>query len=237
MKFNIITLFPDMFSSPFNESIIKRAIKNNIVEIKTHNLRDWAIDDYGTVDDRPFGGDVGMLIRPEPVYNAMQTLRPLDTSLDREALKTRIIMMSARGKRFTQEKAEELSKYDNLILLCGHYEGFDQRVSDFMIDEEISIGDYVLTGGEIAAMVVIDAIARLKEGVLGKDNSSHVESFSEIEIDNKKIRTIEYPQYTRPRDFMGHGVPEVLVSGDPKKIKDWQKQKIIESLEKSTSSN
>jgi len=232
MNIDIITLFPKMFDSPFAESIIKRAIKNGIIDLKIYNLRDWAIDNYGSVDDKPFGGDVGMLIRPEPVYEALksikeQTLRPTGTSLDREA-SSRIILMSARGKKFDQQKAEELSKLDNLILIAGHYEGFDQRISDFMIDEEISIGDYVLTGGELPAMVITDAVARLVPGVLGKDKSSQIESWSEIEIDGKKIRTAEYPQYTRPQDFMGYKVPEVLVSGDPRKIKKWQTDQIRE---------
>jgi len=234
MKIDIVTLFPKMFESPFAESIIQRAIKNKIIDLKIYNLRDWAIDSYGSVDDKPFGGDVGMLIRPEPVYNALEsikekTLRPTGTSLDREAT-SKIVLMSARGKKFTQEKAEELAKLDNLILIAGHYEGFDQRISDFMIDEEISIGDYVLTGGELPSMVITDAVARLVPGVLGKDDSSKIESWSEIEIDGKKIRTEEYPQYTRPQDFMGHKVPEVLIGGDPKKIKKWQEDQIRKNL-------
>ncbi|MEI8067622.1 MAG: tRNA (guanosine(37)-N1)-methyltransferase TrmD [Candidatus Shapirobacteria bacterium] len=231
MKIDIVTLFPKMFESPFAESIIKRAIKNKIIDLEIHNLRDFAIDDYGSVDDKPFGGDVGMLIRADVVYEALKsvkTLRPSGTSLNRAA--SRVILMSARGKRFDQAKAEELAKLDNIILIAGHYEGFDQRISDYMVDEEISIGDYVLTGGELPAMVVTDAVARLVNGVLGKDESNQIESFSEIEIDGKKIRTIEYPQYTRPQEFMGHKVPEVLLSGDPKKIKQWQMEKIREQL-------
>ena len=224
MKIDIVTLFPKMFESPFAESIIQRAIKNKIINLKIHNLRDWAIDSYGSVDDKPFGGDVGMLIRPEPVYNSLESIK--------KEIKgnTKIILMSARGKKFTQEKAEELAKLDNLILVAGHYEGFDQRISDFMIDEEISIGDYVLTGGELPAMVITDAVARLVPGVLGKDDSSKIESWSEIKIDGKKIRTEEYPQYTRPQEFMGHKVPEVLVGGDPKKIKKWQEDQIRKNL-------
>lgn len=229
MRFDVVTLFPDMFSSPFAESMMKRAIEKKTIEINLHNLRDWAIDSYGSVDDKPFGGDVGMLIRPEPVYNAIESVKK---EIDNNK-KNKIIMMSARGERFTQAKAEEYSKLDNLIILCGHYEGFDQRVSDFMIDEEISIGDYVLTGGEIPAMVVIDSVSRLLPGVLGKDESSQIESFSETEIEGKKIRATEYPQYTRPREFMGHGVPEVLVSGDPKKIKEWQEKQVKKQLEQS----
>lgn len=218
MKFDIVTLFPKMFEGPFSESMIKRAIEKRIIDLEIHNLRNWAIDKYGSVDDKPFGGGVGMLIRTEPVYDALNFIK----QKNQEDLKRRIIMMSARGKRFTQKKAEELAKFDNLIILCGHYEGFDQRISDYMIDEEISIGDYVLTGGEIPAMVIVDAIGRLIPGVLGKDESSRQESFSEIEINGKKKRPIEYPQYTRPQDFMGHKVPEVLISGNPKKIREWQ---------------
>jgi tRNA (guanine37-N1)-methyltransferase len=220
MKIDVITLFPKMFESPFAESIIKRAIKNGIIDLKIHNLRDWAIDSYGSVDDKPFGGDVGMLIRPEPVYEALKKIS--NDKFPMSNKKRKIVLMSARGKRFDQEKAEELAKLDNLILIAGHYEGFDQRVSDFMVDEEISIGDYVLTGGELPAMVITDAVARLVPGVLGKDESNKVESFSQRLVNDKKIRTIEYPQYTRPQDFMGHKVPEILLSGDPKKIKEWQ---------------
>ncbi|MDD4135544.1 MAG: tRNA (guanosine(37)-N1)-methyltransferase TrmD [Candidatus Shapirobacteria bacterium] len=236
MKIDIVTLFPKMFESPFAESIIQRAIKNKIINLKIHNLRDWAIDSYGSVDDKPFGGDVGMLIRPEPVFNALKTIKNQNLSVAKatsplkkgRGLKSKIILMSARGRKFDQKKAEELAKLDNLILIAGHYEGFDQRISDFMVDEEISIGDYVLTGGELPAMVITDAVARLVPGVLGKDKSSQIESWSEIEIDGKKIRTVEYPQYTRPQDFMGYKVPEVLVSGDPKKIKKWQTDQIRE---------
>ena len=225
MKIDILTLFPKMFESPFAESIIQRAIKNKIIDLKIHNLRDWAIDKYGSVDDKPFGGDVGMLIRADVIYKALENIK-----INKK--KSRVILMSARGKKFDQAKAEELAKLDNLILIAGHYEGFDQRISDFMIDEEISIGDYVLTGGELPAMVITDAVARLIPGVLGKDKSNQVESWSEIEIDGKKVRTVEYPQYTRPQDFMGHKVPEVLVNGDPKKIKEWQMEQIKTKFQK-----
>lgn len=226
MKINIVTLFPKMFESPFAESIINRAIKNKIIDLKIYNLRDWALDNYGSVDDKPFGGDVGMLIRPEPVYNALASIKKELKG------KTKIVLMSARGKKFDQKKAEELAKLDNLIIISGHYEGFDQRVSDFMVDEEISIGDYVLTGGELPAMVITDAVSRLVSGVLGKDKSNQIESWSEIEIDGNKIRTKEYPQYTRPQEFMGHKVPEVLISGDPKKIKKWQLEQIKKEFQK-----
>lgn len=227
MKIDIVTLFPKMFESPFAESIINRAIKKGIIDLKIHNLRDWAIDSYGSVDDKPFGGDVGMLIRADVVWNALQEISDLRSQTSD---KKRIILMSARGKRFDQQKAEELAKLDNLVLIAGHYEGFDQRITDFMVDEEISIGDYVLTGGELPAMVITDAVSRLVSGVLGKDESSQIESWSEIEIEGKKIRTIEYPQYTRPQDFMGNKVPEVLVNGDPKKIKQWKEEQILKNL-------
>lgn len=230
MKIDVITLFPNMFQSPFEESIIARAIKNKIIDLKIHNLRDWAIDSYGTVDDKPFGGDIGMLIRPEPIYSALKEITNNQIPITKIKNKKKIILMSARGKKFDQEKAEELAKLDNLILIAGHYEGFDQRVSDFMVDEEISIGDYVLTGGELPAMVIIDTVTRLIPGVLGKDDSNKNESWSEIEINNKKIRTIEYPQYTRPRDFMGMNVPDILLSGNPKKIKDWQMEQIKKAI-------
>jgi tRNA (guanine37-N1)-methyltransferase len=237
MKIDVLTLFPKMFESPFEESIINRAIKNKIIELNIHNLRDWAIDSYGTVDDKPFGGDVGMLIRVDVVYEALKQISNFEFLISnknkgQKLKKQKIVLMSARGRRFDQEKAEELAKLDNLIIISGHYEGFDQRIIDFMVDEEISIGDYVLTGGELPAMVVIDTVSRLVKGVLGKDESNKVESWSEIEIDGKKIRTEEYPQYTRPREFMGKGVPDVLLSGDPKKIKNWQTEQIKQQLEK-----
>ena len=240
-----------MFESPFDESIIKRAIKNKILDLKIHNLRDWAIDKYGSVDDKPFGGDVGMLIRADVVWKALEEISNVEFLMSNEdknqnpsvpikigtsplkkgrSQKTKIIMMSARGKRFNQAKAEELSKLDHLILLSGHYEGFDQRISDYMVDEELSIGDYVLTGGELPAMVVIDAVSRLIPGVLGKDESNKTESFSQRLIEGQMMRPIEYPQYTRPRDFMGKTVPEVLVSGDPKKIKEWQLEQIKKTI-------
>ena len=259
MKIDVLTLFPKMFDSPFEESIIKRAIKNKIIELNIHNLRDWAIDSYGSVDDKPFGGGVGMLIRADVVYEALNEISnvkflmsnqdktqtpsvpikigtpPLDKRETLKTKKSRIILMSARGEKFDQEKAEELAKLDNIILIAGHYEGFDQRISDYMVDEEISIGDYVLTGGELPTMVVIDSVVRLLPRVLGKDESSKTESFAKEEIDGQIVRTIEYPQYTRPQDFRGNKVPDVLLSGDPKKIKTWQTEQVKKYLKKRNS--
>jgi tRNA (guanine37-N1)-methyltransferase len=209
MKIKIVTLFPKMFESPFGESIISRAIKNKLVEIEIINLRDYANDKYGTVDDKPFGGDVGMLLKVDVMDRCLEYVGRGNLA--------RTILLSARGKRFTQEKAEELVKCEELVFVCGHYEGVDQRIADHLIDEEISIGDFVTTGGELPAMTIIDSIVRLLPGVLGKDESSKIESFSK-ELNRK----IEYPQYTRPAEYKGWKVPGVLVSGDPKKIKEWQ---------------
>lgn len=205
MRFEVLTLFPEMFISPFSESMIKRATEKGIVSLVTHDMRKWAWNSYGAVDDRPYGGGVGMLIRVDVISNALKAL---------QSKNARIILMSARGTRYTQADARRLAKYNNLIIICGHYEGFDERVSS-LVDEEISIGDYVLTGGEIPAMVLIDSVSRLLPGVLGKDHSSVDESFSTDGY-------IEYPQYTRPAEYSGENVPEVLLSGDPKKIEEWK---------------
>lgn len=223
MRFEVITLFPEMFDGVFDKSIIKRAQEKKLIEIKYHQMRQWSWNNYGSVDDKPYGGDIGMLIRVDVIDKAIKTLCPdinRDISLQKgDFKKPRIILMSARGKRFEQADAQRLAKEKNLIIICGHYEGFDERVSD-LVDEEISIGDYVLSGGEIPAMVLIDSISRLLPGVLGKDESSQIESFSD------KSHHIEFPQYTRPAEYEGKKVPEVLLSGDPKKIKEWQEKSL-----------
>jgi len=217
MHFDIITLDPEMFESPFGAGIIGRAIKNKKIKIKFHQMRQWAWNNYGAVDDKPYGGGVGMLIRVDVIDKAIKTLCPYrDISLEKSEIKPKNILTDAKGKRFTQKDAYRLSKEKNIIIICGRYEGFDERISK-LVDEEISIGDYVLTGGELPAMVMIDSISRLLPGVLGKDESSFDESFSN---ENEK----EYPQYTRPADFEGEKVPEVLLSGDPTKIKEWQEK-------------
>ena len=226
MKFDIVTLFPKMFEGVFGESMIKRAVEKNLIEIKTHDMRQWAWNNYGAVDDKPYGGGVGMLIRVDVVDRAIKDITNFQktnlqfpnksqiTNNNLQKEKTRIILTSARGRRFTQRDAERLGKYENLVIICGHYEGFDERISD-LVDEEISIGDYVLTGGEIPTMVIVDSVSRLLPGVLGKDASSKEESHSTDGY-------IEYPQYTRPEIYEGKKVPEVLFGGDPKKIKAWQ---------------
>jgi tRNA (guanine37-N1)-methyltransferase len=208
MRIDILSLFPEMFS-PLKESILKRATESGKLEINFINIRDYSTDKHKKCDDYTFGGGPGMLMMPQPIYDAI-------TSIDgyKEALK---IYMSPKGKVFTQEKSKQLANsYNHIIILCGHYEGIDQRIIDLLIDEEISIGDYVLTGGEIPAMVVVDALSRHIDGVLHSDESAEIETFSNGEL--------EYPQYTKPRKFMGLDVPEVLLSGDHGKIAKWRKE-------------
>ncbi len=223
MKIDILTLFPEMFSGPFDESIIKRAKDKKIVEINIHQLRDYAVDKHRMVDDRPFGGGVGMVLKVEPVYNALKALKAKipDQVRDDSGL-SRTILLTPQGRKFTQEKAKELSKLKHLILICGRYEGFDERIREHLIDEEISIGDYVLTGGELPAMVIAETVARLVPGVLEKDEATEKESFSEGS-------NIEYPQYTRPEEFNGWKVPEILLSGNHAEIEKWR---VTESAKK-----
>ena len=210
MKFNVLTLFPEMFE-PIKESILKRAQENNVIEINLINIRDFSKNKHKKVDDYPYGGGAGMLIRPDVVYDAYQSIENKNTA--------KVIYLSPQGKVFNQSKVQELSKENHVILLCGHYEGIDQRVIDEIVDEEISIGDYVLTGGEIPAMVLIDSISRYVEGVLSKE-STQEESFSN--------GLLEYPQYTRPENFLGHEIPEILKSGHHENIDKWRKEKSLE---------
>ena len=210
MKFDILTLFPEMFE-PIKQSIIGRAIKNNIIDINLINIRDFSRDKHKKVDDTPYGGGAGMIIRPDVVYDAYQSIK------DKNA---RVIYMSPQGKVLKQEKVKELSEHKHLILLCGHYEGIDQRVIDEIVDEEISIGDYVLTGGEIPAMVLIDSVSRYIEGVINFESTSE-ESFSK--------GLLEYPQYTRPENFLGMQVPEILKSGHHENIEKWRRKEAIKT--------
>jgi tRNA (guanine37-N1)-methyltransferase len=213
MTFDVLTLFPEMFEGFKAASIIGRAIKNNKIEVNTHLLRNWAWNNYGAVDDRPYGGGPGMVIRADVIDKALKDLKSDGA---------KVILTSARGKTWSQAKAEKMKNEERIIIIAGHYEGVDQRVSDKLVDEEISIGNYVLTGGELAAMVMIDSVARLLPGVLGKDDSSLDESHSETIVDGKRRRLKEYPQYTRPVDYLGIQVPEELLSGDPKIIEKWK---------------
>lgn len=217
MTFHIITIFPKIFDSYFNESIIKRAKNNKLINIKVHNLRDYTKDKHKTVDDTPYGGGAGMVLKIEPIWRCVQFLSSKFKAQSSKLSKTRIILFSAKGKRFTQADAKRLKKYENLILICGRYEGVDERVAKYLADEEISIGDFVLTGGEIPAMVVVDSITRLIPGVLGNLESPQNESFS-------KKNYLEYPQYTKPAEYNKWKVPEVLLSGDHKEIEKWRKK-------------
>ena len=213
MKFDVLTLFPEMFEI-LNQSIIGKAIEKELIDIHLINIRDFSKDKHKKVDDTPYGGGAGMVMKPDVVYDAYQSIK------DRNA---KVIYMSPQGKPLNQDKVEELSKENHLIILCGHYEGIDQRVLDKIVDEEISIGDYVLTGGEIPAMVLIDSVSRYVEGVL-KEDSIKEESFSN--------GLLEYPQYTRPEVFEGMKVPEVLLSGHHENIEKWRKEKSLEMTKK-----
>jgi len=222
MKIDILTLFPKMFKGPFDESIIKRAQKKGLVEIQTHDLRKWAKDKRKTIDDYPFGGGTGMILMIEPIYKALAEIKE---TVSRKIKKRKIILLSASGKSFKQGKAQKLSQENHLIFICGHYEGVDERVRKHLIDEEISIGDYVLTGGELPTMVVIDSIVRLIPGVLKKADATKEESFSHSLL-------LEYPQYTRPANFKGWKIPEILRSGNHQKIKEWQEKRSLEITKK-----
>ena len=213
MKFDVLTLFPEMFEI-LNQSIIGKAIEKELININLINIRDFSKDKHKKVDDTPYGGGAGMVMKPDVVYDAYQSIK------DRNA---KVIYMSPQGNPLNQKKVEELSKENHLIILCGHYEGIDQRVLDKIVDEEISIGDYVLTGGEIPAIVLIDSVSRYVEGVL-KEESIKEESFSN--------GLLEYPQYTRPEVFEGMKVPEVLLSGHHENIEKWRKEKSLEMTKK-----
>ena len=207
MKIDVLTLFPGMFPGPLDESIIKRAGESGRLQLGIHDLRDYTHDRHRTVDDRPFGGGPGMRMKPEPLFEAVEALR---------GEKTRVILTSPAGRLFRQQIARELAAEEHLLLVCGSYEGFDERVRQGLADDELSIGDYVLTNGALPAMVIIDSVTRLLPGVLGDDESSQDESFSG--------GLLEYPQYTRPAEFRGMTVPEVLLSGDHAAIEKWRRE-------------
>jgi tRNA (guanine37-N1)-methyltransferase len=213
MKFNIITLFPEMFAGPLSESIIKRAQEKNLIEVNYYNLRDFAEDKHKTVDDTPYGGGQGMVLKVDVMDRAINAIKT-------KSKKIRKILLTPQGKIFNQEKAIELAQnYDELVLVCGHYEGFDQRIRENLIDEEISIGEFVLTGGELPAMILVDAISRMVPGVLSP-GSADEETFMQKDKAGKYLK--EYPQYTRPIEYNGWKVPEILASGNHGEIKKWR---------------
>lgn len=232
MKFDIITIFPQIFDSYFGESIIRRAQEAGIINIEVHNLRNYTTDKHKKVDDTPYGGGAGMVMQVEPIYKAVTALRlqisdskfqtndkeQISNYKQKDKDKTRVILFSAKGKRYTQEDARRLARYDRLIMVCGRYEGVDERVAEYVVDEELSIGDYVLTGGEIPAMVVVDSVTRLLPGVLGNEQSAIAESHTEEGY-------LEHPQYTKPEEFEGWKVPSVLLSGNHGEIEKWRKEK------------
>ena len=209
MNFDIITIFPDIFNSYFSESLISRAQKKKLIKINTHNLRDWASDKHKTVDDKPFGGGLGMVMKVEPIFKAVKKIK--------KGKKTKVVLFTPRGKKFTQKMAYQFSKLDQLILICGRYEGVDERVAKRIADVELSIGDYDLMGGELPAMVVIETMARLVPGVLSKEQLLK-------ERVTKQKGFIEYVQYTRPEVFNKWRVPKVLLSGNHRKIEEWRKK-------------
>ena len=215
MRIDIVTIFPKMFEPVLNESIIRRARIKGKVKIYVHDLRDYSSDRHRKIDDRPFGGGSGMVMRPGPIFSAVDKIK----SQSRKTTKPQVVLLCPQGKKLTQRTAKELSKYKQLILICGHYEGIDERVRERLVDEEISIGDYVLTGGELPAMVLVDAVVRLIPGVLGDKNSLNFESF--------EGNLLEYPHYTRPSNFKGMCVPRILLSGDHKKIEAWRKEQAL----------
>lgn len=212
MKFHVLTLFPAMFQGPLTESILRRGVESGAIGVELHNIRDFALDRHRTVDDAPYGGGAGMVMKVEPLSACIEAVKA-------KAPHARVILTSPRGEPFTQAVAAELAAEEGLIILCGRYEGIDERVRELYVDRELSIGDYVLTGGELAAMVIVDAVSRLVPGVLGSEESALDESFSD--------GLLEYPQYTRPPEFRGLSVPPVLLSGNHREIDRWRRQQAL----------
>jgi len=216
MHIDILTLFPEMFQGPFSCSILKRAIDRKLVSISLHNIRDYTHDKHHTVDDYVYGGGTGMILKPEPIFEAVQSIK---SGYAEQASSLPVILLTPQGRCFSQEIADELSKYSRLVLICGRYEGVDERVGEHLVTDEISIGDYVLSGGELAAMVVVDAVVRLLPGVLGSEASATDDSHA--------TGLLEYPQYTRPAVYQGYPVPQVLLSGDHAQIAKWRREQAI----------
>jgi tRNA (guanine37-N1)-methyltransferase len=219
MTFHVLTIFPEFFRGPFEHGVVARARESGVVDIRIHNLRDWAFDRHKTVDDRPFGGGEGMLLKAEPTFLAAESIWPSRRP------DQKIVLLSAQGKLFDQAMARRLSTTGELLLICGRYEGVDERVAEHLANEELSIGDYVLSGGELAAAVVVDAVARLLGGVLGNQDSAVRESFSGC---GEHLGMLDCPQYTRPADFRGWKVPEILLSGNHEEIRRWRSKAALE---------
>jgi tRNA (guanine37-N1)-methyltransferase len=217
MRIDILTLFPKMFDGPFGESIVKRAIDRGLISVFIHNIRDYTHDKHHTVDDYPYGGGTGMVLKPEPLFEAVESI---SKGIDQQGGITPIILLTPQGRLFCHQIAQELSVQPNLILICGHYEGVDERVREHLIADEISIGEYVLTGGELAAMVVVDAVARLLPGVLGSEIATEEDSYAQ--------GLLEHPQYTRPQVYRGWEVPSILLSGNHGEVAKWRREQAIQ---------
>ena len=224
MTFHVLTIFPEFFHGPFDHGIIQKARESGRIEIRVHDLRQWTRDRHRTVDDRPFGGGEGMVLKPEPLFEAVESIWPRHGQEERSPGQ-RVILLSAQGKVFDQARARELAAARELLLICGRYEGVDERVAAHLADEEVSIGDFVLSGGELAAAVVIDTVARLQEGVLGNKDSAANESFGEEGL-------LDCPQYTRPAEFRGWKVPETLLNGNHEEIRKWRRNAALEKTER-----
>jgi tRNA (guanine37-N1)-methyltransferase len=221
VRFHIVTIFPEFFSGPFAHGVVARARAEGRLEIQVHDLRHWTYDRHRSVDDRPFGGGEGMLLKPQPLFEAVEAILPERTG------RQKVVLLSAQGRRFEQSAARGYAALDDLLLICGRYEGVDERVAEHLADEEVSIGDFVLSGGELAACAVVDAVARLLPGVLGNADSVRNESFSE---ENEGL--LDCPQYTRPAEFRGWKVPEVLLEGNHEEIKRWRRAASREKTER-----
>lgn len=243
MKFDIVTVFPQFFAGPFQFGVLSRALDAGIVRVGIHNLREFTVDRHQTVDDRPFGGGEGMVLKPEPISLAVESLGVAGKKM-RDLRRERVILLSAQGRPFTQSMARELASLDRMVLLCGRYEGVDERVNQLVADTELSIGDYVISGGELAAAILVDAVSRLLPGVLGNEDSARYESFAAQEMsegdDNQGVPQstcdsgglLDYPHYTRPAEFGGVDVPAVLSSGNHEEIRRWRRrQSLMKTLE------
>jgi tRNA (guanine37-N1)-methyltransferase len=235
MRFDIVTLFPEFFRGPFDHGILERALRSGLARVETHDLRAFTHDRHRTVDDRPFGGGEGMVLKPQPIFECLESLHLADKAHRSE--RERVILLSAQGKRFTQQTARRLASLDRMVLICGRYEGVDERVGQVLCDEELSIGDYVLSGGELAAAVIVDAVVRLLPGVLGHADSAKYESFGEGDVAAETMTLegvprathgagglLDYPHYTRPAEWRGITIPEPLDGGDHLAIRRWRRQ-------------
>ncbi len=240
MRFDIITIFPGLFDGPLDYGILKRARTLGLVEIETHDLRSFTHDRHRTVDDRPFGGGEGMVLKPEPIFDALASLN-ISPKAERESSKETVILLSPQGRPFTQALAQELAATERVVMICGRYEGVDERVNELLCDREISIGDYVLSGGELAAAVIVDAVVRLLPGALGNPDSSRFESFGAEDVPGDSVSAegpprstygagglLDYPHYTRPADFRGTPIPDALLGGNHEVIRQWRRRMALE---------